>query len=457
MTTPVRIPMLFRFWLPLQATWLMMALEGPFLAAVIARMPEPKYNLAAFGIAMALAILVEAPVIMMMSASTALVDSAGNYRRLRSFLWMLNLGITLVMLGLLLTPLWELLVYRAMGLSPRVGQLTWVSLVILLPWPAAIGLRRFYQGLLIRSGQTRRVAWGTMVRLGTMGTTAGICWSATEWAGAWVGAAALTAGVVAEAVASRVMVAATVRRLLAVPDGSPAQTYRQIWDFYLPLALTSTISLAVQPMVTFFMGVARFPLESLAVLPVVNSLVFVFRTAGLSFQEVAITMLGRSWDNDAPVRRFAVLLGAVATTGLALLALTPLTDLWLLKVSGLTPELADFARLPLRILVLMPAMSVWLSMQRSLCVATRKTGPITWASVLEMLGILVVLLVTVPLGHWVGATAAAAAFMAGRLASNLYLIGRTGRVSRLPRCSPEDRPPVVRGSGRRIGTRPRRG
>ncbi len=426
MTRPERTSSIFRFWVPLQATWLMMALEGPFLAAVIARMDEPKYNLAAYGVAFALVILVEAPVIMMMSASTALVDSAGNYRRLRSFMWMLNVGITLAMLAVLFTPLWDLLVYGAMGLPSRVGRLAWVAMLILLPFPAAGGYRRFYQGLLIRGGLTRRVAWGTVVRLATMAGTAIVCWASTDWAGVWVGATALSGGVVAEALVSRVMVASTVRDLLDTPGAAPPMTHRQIWDFYLPLALTSTMSMAIQPMVTFFMGVARFPLESLAVLPVINGLVFVFRTAGLSFQEVSITMLARSRENTAQVRRFAVMLGAGAAAGLALIALTPLADVWLLRVSGLTPELADFARLPLAILVLMPALSVWLSMQRSFCVANRNTSPITWASALEVLGILVVLLVTIPVGRWVGATAAATAFMAGRIACNVYLIGRTG-------------------------------
>jgi hypothetical protein len=28
------------FWLPLAATWLMMAAEGPYVAAIIARMPD---------------------------------------------------------------------------------------------------------------------------------------------------------------------------------------------------------------------------------------------------------------------------------------------------------------------------------------------------------------------------------------------------------------------------------
>ena len=61
------------FWAPLAATWLMMGVEGPYLAAVIARLPDPKFNLAAHGVAYAFALLVEAPVIMLMSATTALV------------------------------------------------------------------------------------------------------------------------------------------------------------------------------------------------------------------------------------------------------------------------------------------------------------------------------------------------------------------------------------------------
>ena len=64
---PLTLRRIFGFWLPLAATWLMMATEGPFLAAVIARLADPTYNLAAFGVAYALALVVEAPIIMMMN------------------------------------------------------------------------------------------------------------------------------------------------------------------------------------------------------------------------------------------------------------------------------------------------------------------------------------------------------------------------------------------------------
>ena len=51
--TPLSYRQIFFFWLPLASTWLMMAVEGPYLAAIIARLPDPTANLAAFGVAFA--------------------------------------------------------------------------------------------------------------------------------------------------------------------------------------------------------------------------------------------------------------------------------------------------------------------------------------------------------------------------------------------------------------------
>ncbi len=421
MINRIGISALFRFWLPLQTTWLMMALEGPLLTALIARLAEPKLNLAAYGVAFALAIMVEAPVIMMMSASVALVDSAENYRRLRNFTWFLNIGITVSMVVLVFSPAWSLVIHTWIRLDPEVASLTRTALIIMLPWPAAIGYRRFYQGLLIRTGRTRLVAWGTAIRLTSMALTAFGLKFLTDINGAWLGAAALSVGVVFEAVVSRAMARESIAEVMAAKPQRP-MSYGEITRFYYPLALTSTISLMVHPMVTFFLGQSRNSLESLAVLPVINALVFIFRTPGLSFQEAAITMLAKSKENLTPVTHFAAYLGSAAALGLGLIALTPLSRFWLEGISGLTPELASFAGLPIKILVLMPAMSVMLSMQRAILVNRRNTGPVTWASALEVAGILVTLLVTLNYGDWVGVTAAATAFMVGRVVGISWLL-----------------------------------
>ena len=51
----LRTRSILAFWIPLAATWLMMSVEGPYVAAIIARMPDAAFNLAAYGMAFSLA------------------------------------------------------------------------------------------------------------------------------------------------------------------------------------------------------------------------------------------------------------------------------------------------------------------------------------------------------------------------------------------------------------------
>jgi progressive ankylosis protein len=299
-----------------------------------------------------------------------------------------------------------------------------VAVVLLLPWPGAIGYRRFYQGVLIRHGLTRRVAYGTVVRLVTMASTAVALAAGSRFAGAWVGAAALAAGVTSEAVASRVMAAGVLRRLRANGDAEATAvlTLRSIGRFYAPLAFTSMLTLAVQPLVTFAVAHGRAAVESLAVLPVVTGLVFVFRTLGLAYQETGIALSGERHENDGQLGRFAAALGAIAAIGLAALAWTPLAGWWFGTVSGLSPEMVAFAVWPTRIVTLMPALTVLLSFQRATLVSHGVTRPITRATLAEVGGIAATLLVAIgPLGA-VGAVAASAALLVGRLGANATLV-----------------------------------
>ncbi len=413
---------IFVFWYPLLATWLMMAFEGPFIAAIIARLPEPKYNLAAYGVSFAFALIVEAPVIMMLSASTALVTDGQSFFKLRRFTYALNLVLTVLMLVLLIPANFYFLTNRLMELPLKVSRLTYHSLWILLPWPAAIGYRRFYQGLLIRHNLTRRVAYGTMIRLGTM-TSAALCGALIfKWHGAYVGAFALSSGVTMEAVASRLMTLRVVRAFKREPAPSNDLSYKNIIIFYYPLALTSLIALAVQPLVTFFVGQSRMALESLAVLPVVNSLVFIFRSFGLSYQEVSITFLGERNQGLKPLARFAAGLMIFVTAGMLAVGFTPLHDFWFGTVSGLSAQMVDFARAPVRILVLLPALTVLLSFQRAILVTHKRTQPITVGTVLEVSLIAVIMWILIERAFFIGAVAAALAMLLGRLGCNTYLI-----------------------------------
>lgn len=424
---------IFTFWYPLAASWLMMSVEGPFLAAVIARLPDSKFNLAAYGVAFSLALIIEAPIIMLMTASTALSKDRDAFFKLWRFSFVLNAGITALMLLTLIPPIFYFIAERLIELPHNIAKLTHTALLLLLPWPAAIGFRRFYQGILIRYNLTRRVAYGTVVRVTTMAITASALYF-TDLPGAYVGAAALSLGVTCEAVASRVMVHGSMKQLKETPPSGENKksplTYRFITGFYYPLALMTILSLGVHPMVTFFMGKSRFPIESLAVLPVVNSLFFIFRSVGLSYQEVVIALMADRRENYVPLRNFAVFIGMSVLGAGALVAFTPVSRVWFHSISGLSLELAAFAYLPTQIMVLLPVLTLLISVQRSILVNLKHTTPISLATAIEVGSIVLILYVTIERLNFVGVVAAACAYTIGRLCANLFLLPHQFRFSR---------------------------
>jgi hypothetical protein len=229
---------------------------------------------------------------------------------------------------------------------------------------------------------------------------------------------------VAEALAAHLMARRAVREVCATPvdaDSDEAPGYGDIARFYYPLALTSIIGLTTQPMLTFFMGRAPDPVESLAVFPVVHALSFIFRAFGLSFLEVAIALLGKEYEHLPEMTRFAAVLGASASLALGIVAFTPLATIWFETVSGLTPDLSAFAVTPTRILTPFPALTVLLSFQRGVLVLDKRTRPITGATAIEVVGIAALFLV---LGWGVGMVGVTAAFLAalgGRIVGVSYL------------------------------------
>jgi progressive ankylosis protein len=420
---------IFRFWAPLAATWMMMSFEGPFIAAIIARLADAKYNLAAYGVAFSFGLIVEAPIIMIMSASVALAKDYNSFRKLKKFTNTLNIIITLLMLVLIYPPIFKYLTCSLMDLPEDLSHLIHMSTMLMLPWPGAIGYRRFYQGLLIRNNQTRKVAYGTCIRLCSMTAAALTGFFFHTIPGAYIGCAALSFGVMMEAAAARWMAGPTVRQLRETsPEtitgiaATAGLTYQRIINFYYPLALSSIIGLSVNPMVSFFIGHSRYPIESLAVLPVVNSLQFLFTCLGLSFQEAAIALLGKHNEFFHELKKFAGYLAVSLFIMISLLAFTPLSLIWFERISGLTHELSGFAVDPLRLVTILPATMVLMSFQRALLVNNRRTRPITYATIIEVAGILITLYICIHSGNMTGAIAASLAYVTGRVAANVYLL-----------------------------------
>ncbi len=415
------------FWLPLESTWLMMAMEGALMSAIIARMAAPKFNLAAFGVAFSFLMVLEAPLMMIISATTALVIDQDSFLKMRRFTFVL-IGIITLMMGLtVFPPVFYFLSQKLIGLPEHIARLTYGTVLISTPIPWAIGYRRFYQGVLIRHNQTRYVALGTAIRLTGITSLGLLLYRFSLLEGAWTGAIILLFAVILEAILSRFLARGIIHHLLSkteIKEGDDGDhlTYRAIFHFYLPLALTSLLALGVQPAVTFFVGKSRMAIESLAVLPVISGLTFLFMSCGMSFHDVVIALVGDNSRNFKALRNFALGLGVITVGLLACIGFTPLSYFWFHRVSGLSVELTQFALTPVKLLTVMPGLWMLVTFQRSVLVSIRHTAPTTWATGLELLIVLTTLFVTIGYLDFVGAVAAATAFLLGRIGGIIYLV-----------------------------------
>lgn len=78
----------------------------------------------------------------------------------------------------------------------------------------------------------------------------------------------------------------------------------------------------------------------------------------------------------------------------------------------------------------MPVMTVIINFQRGTLVSSKITKPITYATIMEVAGILFALFIAISFFDAVGVVAAMIAYTFGRLLANMYLIPPLQRVSR---------------------------
>ena len=97
----------------------MMAVEGPLIAAIIARLPDARENLAAYGVAFAFGLLLESPVVMLLSAATVLAEDRDSYLTLRRFGYGLSGLLTVVMVIAVFPPVFDWLAAVCLGYRRR--------------------------------------------------------------------------------------------------------------------------------------------------------------------------------------------------------------------------------------------------------------------------------------------------------------------------------------------------
>jgi len=426
-----QLPMrsIFSTWWPLAASWLLMGLELPALSAVVARLENPEINLAAYGgIVFPLALLIEAPIIMLLAASTALCKDEASYQLVRRFMMTAGASLTALHILVAFTPLYYVVVESIMGAPQEIVEPARIGLMIMTPWTWSIAYRRFNQGVLIRFGYSQTVTAGTVIRLTAdvlvlaagylIGTVSGIV----------VATSAVAAGVICEAIYSGIVVRPVTRKDLNQAEPVlPPLTWKAFFDFYIPLAMTSLILLIVNPIGSAAMSRMPESIPSLAVWPVLGGFLFMLRSLGVAYNEVVVALLDkpRSYQN---LRRFAAILAGAVTIVLLILAATPLSTLWFGGVSALSPQLSSMAKSALWLAIPIPALNVIQSWFQGTIVHGKRTRGVTEAVFVYLVVSTVILLGGIFLGSASGIFVTILAMTIGMLAQSFWLWFRSRSV-----------------------------
>jgi Na+-driven multidrug efflux pump len=385
----------WRFFWPLALGGIMMSAGQPLVQAGLARLESPELVLAAYGLAFYVAVLLEAPIIMLLPAATALVEDEQSYRFTRNTMIVINAVLTLLAAVVALwTPLYDLVFQRLLSFPPDVSAAARPGLIGLLLWPAVIGVRRYYQGILVRFGRTVVVSLGSLARLTAMvGTLLTGIWLFPQH-GILIGSATLMAGVVADmlvaVVAARRLL---MRRVLPAesPDGRRAgRAAPAFLAFFLPLALTSALRVLGRPLMLSGIARSHEPLLAMAAFPVALSTMQLL-SGYLQMTQQAAVALVKDGSSFVVVRRFVFAVGGACTGLLCLVAFSPLGNWYHGEVIGLDGTVLRLANAALRVLVVSPLLVAVQSYLQGLMIRAGRTMAVQLAA----LGNLILLVVAI--------------------------------------------------------------
>ncbi|MBI9045514.1 MAG: hypothetical protein JEZ06_13570 [Anaerolineaceae bacterium] len=372
----VNLRFIFHIWWPLAASWMLMAIEGPAVSILIARLANPEINLAAFGgILDPIRFLIFAPVTMLLATSTALSKDWPSYLKLRRFMYITGSILTFVHFLIAYTPLYFILMQDIMGIPDEVLQAARPGLMIMLPLVLAIGFRRFQQGVLIRFGYSGAVMAITMARLVTLVTFLLVGFFIPSIDGVIISSIALTMSMIVEALYAGWRVRPVIQEVKAEPIADPLN-WRGLFVFFIPLMFTAFLSTIGRPIVSSAMSRMPETLQSLAILPVVIGLIFLLQTFGVAYNEVVVSLLDRPgsyWQ----LRKFTIILSIIMGAAALIIAATPLSTIWFQDITSLPLEFVKVAKNSFWLLLPAPVIIVWVSWFQGALITSKNTRAVT--------------------------------------------------------------------------------
>jgi hypothetical protein len=298
---------LWKQFIPLSLSDVTMFFGDPIMNTTLAHLPDARLNLAAVGIAKSQAIFFESPIIMLLHASNALAISKKSREALWKFMVISIIALSGLLFILTIPPVFELIGFNFLGISKSLLEKSRVILLILVLWPAAIGWRRYYQGILIRHEHNKIVGMASIGRL-VFTIAALILGYWMKLSGHILAGLTLVGGVIFEALvvtmaAKRLNLFFHYKLLGSAAENSKEEdigrndrsevsqlpkNLREVWRFYWPLANSMLVVWGGRALLVGILARAVDSSIALAAWPVGWSLIILVANATRMVQQIII-------------------------------------------------------------------------------------------------------------------------------------------------------------------------
>ena len=409
--SPLSVRVAVWFFVPLILTTELHQLSHSLVHAFLARMGDPTTTLAAFSIAFAFSTTFSGIINIGIQAAMSFTTDRRSFWRVGRFIFALSLVPFVLIETFALTPLGDWLFGELMGASDAVVRLAKAAAAVMGLWIFPNQIRNMATALCMMHRRTILISHATILRLVSQALLLLVLPFWLE--GAVAGAASLVGCMIAEALymywASRGFYRELPRR------GGEQVSYRQMWTFSWPLMITQISENGVTFVINFFLGRLANPDLALAAFGVVNALKSLVASPLRNMAQTAQALVHSRADMRVMLR-FAHALTIVYAILVGLLFYTPMREVILGNVMGLTASLRDYATPGVQMMLIVVIFWGYASVLRGLLSAMRQTRAIGGSAVIRLLVVTAVGSVTLIApdlnGAAVGVAAVGAAFLA---------------------------------------------
>ncbi len=380
---------LWKQFIPLSLSDVAMALGDPLTTTTLAHLADSRINLAAVGVAKTIAIFCESPIIMLLHASNALAPTQASRQALWKFTLIASGAMSLLLALTSIPAIFTIVGEGWLGVTPNLSPTVRSVLMITILWPLTIGWRRYFQGLLIHSGQSNAVAQAGMIRLLVVVAIL-IGGLVFKFSGAIVAGMSLVWGVIAEAIAVTYLAKKLGATKLPEITSTPQlpQDIAGVWKFYAPLGGTMILVWGSRAALLGIVARANDGAISLAAWPAAWGLVLVIANSTRMVQQIIIR--NRKLMPDKLLITFAITVGIVCSLVLLLISGTPPSTKAIGWFIGNDQELNSRVRPVLLICAIVPLLVSVQNALQGFLVSEGRTWAVnqaTWMGAIMMLGV----------------------------------------------------------------------